>query len=117
MTLSRPRLVSDRTDPATLSGQKYCSNVLEGRGRSRAVARRCFHRPDPVAYRSEFVPRWSRLVALVFGSRDICATAMGVTLQTACNWFDGISRPTGDKVAMLAFMHPEEFGRIMGGGE
>jgi DNA-binding transcriptional regulator YiaG len=42
------------------------------------------------------------------------AMAMGVTLQTACNWFDGLSRPTGDKVALLAFMHPEAFGRIMG---
>ena len=53
----------------------------------------------------------------VFGTRDRCATEMGVTLQTACNWFDGLSRPTGDKVAMLAFMHPDAFGRIMGGSE
>lgn len=114
---SRPRLVVSQDQPATPSGQKYCSNILEGRGRSRAAQRRSFHRPDPLAYRSEFVPRWASLVAHVFGSRDICATAMGVTLQTACNWFDGLSRPTGDKVAMLAFMHPEDFGRIMGDEE
>jgi hypothetical protein len=114
MTSARPVLVSSVEQAATPSGQKSCSNVFEGRGRGRDAYRRTFHRPDPAAYRSAFLPRWSALVAQVFGSRDACALAMGVTLQTACNWFDGLSRPTGDKVALLAFMHPEAFGRIMG---
>lgn len=117
MTSRRPFLVPIPSEPVTESGQKSWSNVFDGRGRSRAAYRRTFHRPDPVRYRSEFQPRWSRLIELVFGSRDRCAAEMGVTFQTACNWWDGIARPTGDKVAMLAFMHPEEFGRIMGDAE
>ncbi len=117
MISPKPFLICSQPDAASDSGQKSWSNVFEGRGRSRDAYRRTYHRPDPAAYRSTFLPRWSRLVECVFGTRDRCATEMGVTLQTACNWFDGLSRPTGDKVAMLAFMHPDAFGRIMGGSE
>ena len=33
----------------------------------------------------------------------------GVTFQTACNWHDGFSTPTGDKVLTAMRLWPEEF--------
>ncbi|MAN99929.1 hypothetical protein [uncultured Roseovarius sp.] len=39
------------------------------------------------------------------------AVAYGVTERTACNWLEGVTRPTGDKVAVIAVVDPEGFAR------
>jgi hypothetical protein len=39
------------------------------------------------------------------------AVAYGVTERTAMNWLEGITRPTGDKVAVIAVVDPEGFAR------
>lgn len=39
------------------------------------------------------------------------AVAFGVTERTAVNWLEGVTRPTGDKVALIAVADPEGFAR------
>lgn len=112
-------------DPAVASCQMSRANPFEGRGRSRGAQRRAHGRVipapgaqatghEPDLYRAAFSDRWARLVRSCFRSRDRCARELGVTFQTACNWFDGASRPTGDKVALVALDYPEDFAAIMG---
>jgi len=65
----------------------------------------------PVITRHERIVWWADLVARRCGTREACAVMFGVTFQTACNWFDGFSCPTGDKVLDAIDMWPEEFGK------
>ncbi|MCZ4351551.1 hypothetical protein O4H61_03395 [Roseovarius aestuarii] len=37
-----------------------------------------------------------------YGRAELVAVAFNVTFQTACNWLDGVTRPTGDKVLLEA---------------
>ena len=52
---------------------------------------------------------WAGLVARRCQSRERCAVMFDVTFQTACNWFDGFSCPTGDKVMQAMRWWPEDF--------
>lgn len=79
-----------------------------GHGRSVAAARRVS--VAPVITRHEATVFWADLVARRCRSREECAVVFAVTFQTACNWFDGFSCPTGDKVMMAMRLWPEEFG-------
>jgi hypothetical protein len=36
-----------------------------------------------------------------------------VTFQTACNWWNGTHRPSGDKVALAALRDPQRFAASM----
>ena len=56
---------------------------------------------------------WARFLARVTGSREDCAAIFGVTFQTACNWYDGFSTPTGDKVLQAARDWPEAFAQLL----
>lgn len=64
----------------------------------------------PVVTRHQAAVFWADLMARRCGSREACAVMFGVTFQTACNWFDGFSVPTGDKVMMAQRAWPDEFG-------
>lgn len=75
-----------------------------GRGRSLA-ARRRVQVVTPFEARSFFAD----LLARRAGSRERTAELFDVTFQTACNWFDGSSTPTGDKVLTAMRLWPEEF--------
>lgn len=66
--------------------------------------------PDATISRNEAIHFWADLVVRRCGSREICAVMFGVTFQTACNWFDGFSVPTGDKVLQAIAWWPDEFG-------
>lgn len=76
-------------------------------GRSALAARRVTVAPvvSPHAARAF----WAGLLARRCGSREEAAVVFGVTFQCACNWFDGFSTPTGDKVLMAVRLWPEEF--------
>lgn len=63
----------------------------------------------PVITKHAAMVFWADLVARRCGTREECAVKFTVTFQTACNWFDGFSCPTGDKVMMAMRMWPEEF--------
>jgi hypothetical protein len=78
------------------------------RGRGAAAARRVS--VAPVISPAQARGFWAGLVARRCGSREEAAVVFGVTFQTACNWFDGFSTPTGDKVMMAVRMWPEDFG-------
>lgn len=56
---------------------------------------------------------WADFVAQVTASREACADEFGVTFQTACNWFDGFSTPTGDKVMQASRDYPEAYARLL----
>ncbi|WP_054304576.1 hypothetical protein [Gemmobacter sp. LW-1] len=83
-----------------------------GRGRGAVAARRIS--VPPVITRHAATAFWADLVARRCASREECAVMFGVTFQTSCNWHDGFSCPTGDKVMMAMRMWPEEF---TGGGD
>ena len=61
---------------------------------------------DPHRMRAEFPTHWANWLRAEFGSGEHVAVAFGVTFNTACNWLGGVSRPTGDKVA-LVMMSPD----------
>ncbi|KEP68403.1 hypothetical protein DL1_11850 [Thioclava dalianensis] len=73
-------------------------------------------RYDPQPYRLEFLDRWAALIQHLFVTREDVASGFGVTFQTACNWWDGLNRPSGDKVALAAITWPDDFARFMGEG-
>lgn len=113
--MTKPRLVSV-SSPQSAKGaaQKSHPNPFDGRGRGREAHRRAHGwRVDPLPYRVAFLDRWSALIRHLFGSREDVASAFGVTFQTACNWWDGTNRPSGDKVALTAITWPEAFARFM----
>ena len=66
-----------------------------------------------MSYRASFPARWSALVRDLFATREEVVASFGVTFQTACNWWDGACRPTGDVVAAAAIRWPETFARFL----
>lgn len=88
------------------------ANAFEGRGRDAGRAR---YRPLPLAPVARDTAReaWARTVAQVFRSREMCAAEMGVTFQTACNWFDAFSTPTGDKVMQFSRDYPDAYAAML----
>lgn len=86
-----------------------------GRGRGAAAHRRVQVLPLIAVTRSEATAFWAGLVARRCGSREATAAMFGVTFQTACNWWDEFSCPTGDKVLQAMRWWPEDF--AAGGGD
>jgi hypothetical protein len=82
---------------------------LQGRGRSARARRRVQALPVIHVTRHEAQLFWAGLVARRCGTRERCAVMFDVTFQTACNWFDGFSCPTGDKVMQAQLWWPEDF--------
>ena len=97
--------------------QSDCSNafgVIEG-GRTRR------RRSDADVMRADLPVLWQRFVQHLFGygpgARSETAIFFGVTLQTACNWHDGVVGPMGHAVAHAAKHFPAEFNRLICGAE
>lgn len=63
----------------------------------------------PVITKHAAMVFWADLVSRRCASREECAVMFGVTFQTSCNWHDGFSCPTGDKVMIAMRLWPEEF--------
>ena len=114
MSRSTPILVA--SDPSARSaGQMSHANRFApagGRGRSVRSMRRAQGAVGPLDVCAVRVA-WSRFVAVVCGSREECAVVFGVTFQTACNWFDGFSTPTGDKVMQASADFPEAYAAML----
>jgi hypothetical protein len=100
----KPRIVSPH--PAPRFGQTSHPNPFAGRGRSAAAHRRVSVAPITKVGAVVF---WADLVDRRCNSREHCAVVFGVTFQTACNWYDGFSCPTGDKVLLAIDLWPDEF--------
>lgn len=106
MSLARRRESLAPAHTAPRRGQMSRGNPVD-HGRGAMAARRVS--VAPVITRHERIVWWADLVARRCGSREACAVMFGVTFQTACNWFDGYSCPTGDKVMDAVDLWPEEF--------
>jgi hypothetical protein len=95
------------------SGQMSHTNAFEarrGRGRGLPARRRV---TGAVVDAHSARAAWAGFVAQVTGSREHCADVFGVTFQTACNWFDGFSTPTGDKVMQASRDYPAAYARLL----
>ncbi|MDH2325987.1 hypothetical protein QCN27_03810 [Cereibacter sp. SYSU M97828] len=102
-------LVTAPAQPAPRAGQMSHANRVEGRGRS-AKARRSVQMLPIITITPQAARVfWSDLMTRRCSSREACAVMFDVTFQTACNWFDGFSTPTGDKVMQAQRWWPEEF--------
>lgn len=115
MTSPRLHLIHD-AQPSQPSAQTGCSKefrVITGGRRRR--------RSDAEVMRADLPILWQRFVQDVFGygpgARTDTALEFGCTLQTACNWHDGVVGPMGHAVAHAAKHFPEEFNRIVCGVE
>ncbi len=84
------------------------ANAFDGRGRSARSAR---HRPMPLAPIARDAVRiaWAWAMEHEFGTIERSAAEMRVTFQTACNWWNLFSTPTGDKVFQFSLDYPETF--------
>lgn len=78
------------------------------------------HVADAVATRAELPARWQALMGHLFGhgpgGRAETAVAFACTLQTACNWHDGVVAPSGYAVAHAWAMWPQDCARFLCGG-
>ncbi len=97
--------------PAPTRGQMSHANGIDrlGRGRSVQARRRAQVLPVITVSRRDAISFWSQLLARRCGSRERAAVMFDVTFQTACNWWDGFSVPTGDKVLQAMRWWPEDF--------
>jgi len=121
--MTKPRMIATSAiHPDKALGQKSHPNVFrghpnDGRGAGRASHRRVHGwRYDPQPYRAEFLDRWAALICHLFVTRENVAAVLGVTFQTACNWWDGFNWHSGVCVALAAVTWPDEFARFMGEG-
>lgn len=55
---------------------------------------------EPRAFRARFANYWSAFLRENYASTEEVAVAFGVRHQTACNWWHGANRPSGDVVAL-----------------
>lgn len=55
---------------------------------------------DPRGFRARFADYWSDFLHANYSNPEEVSVAFGVTFQTACNWWRGANRPSGDVVAM-----------------
>lgn len=116
MTSPRLHLIHN-AQPSQASTQTGCSKefrVINGGGRRR-------RRSDAEVMKADLPILWQRFVQDVFGdgppARTETAIEFACTLQTACNWHDGLVAPMGHAVAHAAKHFPEEFNRIVCGVE
>ncbi len=56
------------------------------------------------------------LMIASFATAEACKDHFGVTLQTACNWRDGLHRPSGDHVDFAQASLPR-YAEIMRGSK
>lgn len=68
---------------------------------------------DPYRMRVEFPDLWAGYLRGHFRNPEAVAVAFDVTFQTACNWWNGTHRPSGDKVAIAALRDPDGFAEHM----
>ena len=68
---------------------------------------------DPYRFRSDFPDLWSAYLRANFRNPEAVSVAFSVTFQSACNWWNGTHRPSGDKVALAALRDPEAFAASM----
>lgn len=115
MTHALRRFPEPAGQRSTTRGQTSHPNPFEGRGRSVQSLRRASGRLSSTLDKRAFVAWWADLVARRCGTREACAVMLDVTFQTACNWFDGFSCATGDKVALACTIWPEEFAALAEG--
>ncbi|MEP3631508.1 MAG: hypothetical protein ABJM82_18210 [Shimia thalassica] len=64
---------------------------------------------DVYRLRVELPDRWSAYVTDRFVSYEVAATFFGVTGQTAWNWFEGLNRPSADKMIMAQLSDPQGY--------
>ncbi|EBA11770.1 hypothetical protein [Roseobacter sp. CCS2] len=63
----------------------------------------------PSEYRASFPRLWARFLRSSFRNWQDVAGFFEVDDRTARNQWQGLHKPTGDKVAMAALAHPEAF--------
>lgn len=83
-------------------------------GKGRSMSYEMFFRPQPVdltGFARAFPDRARAYFRATGLSAAQIAVAYGVTERTAMNWLEGVTRPTGDKVAVIAVVDPEGFAR------
>jgi hypothetical protein len=104
MSSAKPRLIAV-TGGQSASAPRVPSlpNMFDRRSSRRQADRlRPVSRPVclPVAdvTRDAAIDRWIALITRHCGTREACAAMFGVTFQTACNWFDGVSAPSAAAV-------------------
>ena len=115
MSFNAPLRRPVAAQPDRPRGQSSRANPPDRR-RSAAARRRISVAPEIVT-RDQAMLRWSDLVRRRCLTREACAVTFAVTFQTACNWWDGWSCPTGDKVMMAISLWPEEFAAGDAGGD
>jgi hypothetical protein len=108
MKTVRRRDFSVQSYPARDAGQMSHTKGFDRR-RSASAMRRVS--VAPVITKHAAIVFWADLVSRRCASREECAVMFGVTFQTSCNWHDGFSCPTGDKVMIAMQLWPEEFGK------
>ncbi|SEP28432.1 hypothetical protein SAMN04490248_1793 [Salinihabitans flavidus] len=69
----------------------------------------CPNRLEPYRLRAEFPELWSGYVRSRFRRIEDVAVFFDVRFQTACNWWHGDNRPSGDKVALAVLTDPAGF--------
>lgn len=55
---------------------------------------------DPRSFRARFADHWSEFLRANYDNPEQVAENFGVRFQTACNWWNGSNRPSGDVVAL-----------------
>ena len=110
MTSPRLHLIHS-AEPATAPDKTGCSKefrVINGGRRRR--------RSDSEVMKADLPILWRRFVQNVFGygpgARTDTAIAFGCTLQTACNWHDGVVGPMGHAVAHATRHFREEYDAV-----
>ena len=107
-----PRLhLAHSGEPSQAPDQTGCSKPLRaiegGRRRRRSSAE---------AVKADLPILWQSFVQRVFGygpgARSDTAIEFGCTLQTACNWHDGVVGPMGHAVVHASQAFPEEFDAV-----
>jgi len=71
---------------------------------------------EPVAYRDSFARRFSKLCRAVFANWRQLAEFLLTDDRTARNYWAGLHKPTGDKVALMALAFPDAFRQHCGAG-
>lgn len=105
----KPLSAIGRAHAAPDRRQMSHANRIDGRGRSVSARRRAYTLPIITVTSDSARDFWSALLKRRCGSRESCALMFDVKFQTACNWFAGVSTPTGDKVMQAVQWWPEDF--------
>lgn len=111
--MTRPRLhLIHSAQPSQAPAQTSYSNqlrVVASKGRRRVKS-------EAEIMKAECPILWQRFVQEAFGrgpgARSDTAIAFGVTLQTACNWHEGVVGPMGHAVAHATRNFREEYDSV-----